>query len=62
MSAKQTEVFNQISATFSIVTTEKWESMITTWEANPKARNPYAETGCSKFVLSYFYISKLRLS
>ena len=53
MSVKQTEVFNQISATFSIVTTEKWESMITTWEANPKARNPYAETGCSKFVLSY---------
>ena len=58
MSMKQTEVFNQISATFSAMTTKKWEAMITTWEANLKAQNPYAEMGCSKFVLSYFFFSQ----
>ncbi|KDR65055.1 hypothetical protein GALMADRAFT_217693 [Galerina marginata CBS 339.88] len=43
MSAKQTGVFNQLSTTFPPATIKKWESVITTWEANPKARNPYAE-------------------
>ena len=55
MSAKQTEVFNQLSATFSTETIKKWESMITTWEANPKARNPYVETGCGKCLTSLFF-------
>jgi len=48
-------VFNQLSATFSAATIKKWESMITTWEANPKARNPYAETGCGKRLSSHFF-------
>ncbi|KIJ90114.1 hypothetical protein K443DRAFT_126586, partial [Laccaria amethystina LaAM-08-1] len=43
MSAKHTDVFNQLSATFPPATVKKWESKITAWEANPKARNPYAE-------------------
>ena len=55
MNAKKTEVFNQLSAMFSTMTIKKWESMITTWETNPKARNPYTETGCSKCLLSHFF-------
>ena len=55
MSTKQTEVFNQLSATFSTETIKKWESMITTWEANLKAQNPYVETGCSKCLTSLFF-------
>ena len=48
LSAKQTEVFNQFSAIFSPVTIKKWESMITAWEANPKAPNPYEESESGK--------------
>ena len=55
MNAKQTEVFNQVSATFSAATIKKWESIITTWEANLKAQNPYAETGCGKHLSSHFF-------
>jgi hypothetical protein len=43
MSAKQTDVFNKLSATFLPETIEKWEKMVTTWNANPKAPNPYRE-------------------
>ena len=43
MSAKQTEVFNQFSATFSPTVIKKWESKVLAWEENPKAPNPYAE-------------------
>ena len=43
MSAKQTDVFNQLSATFSPAIIKKWESKVIAWEANPKAKNPYAE-------------------
>jgi hypothetical protein len=48
LSAKQTEVFNQFSATFSPATIKKWELMITAWEANPKAPNPYEEPESGK--------------
>ena len=48
LSAKQTEVFNQFSATFSPATIKRWELMITTWEANPKAPNPYEEPESGK--------------
>jgi hypothetical protein len=43
MSAKQTENFNQLSATFSPGIIKKWEAVVTKWEANPRAPNPYAE-------------------
>jgi hypothetical protein len=43
MSAIQTDVFNQLSATFSANTIKKWEKMVVTWNANPKAPNPYKE-------------------
>ena len=48
MTTKQTETFNQLSTTFSPDVVEKWELMVTTWNANPKAQNPYAEPKCSK--------------
>lgn len=43
MSAKQTEVFDQLSTTFSPAVIKKWELKVIAWEANPKAPNPYAE-------------------
>ena len=43
MRAKQTEVFNQMSATFSPDVIEKWEAMVVAWNRNPKAPNPYEE-------------------
>ena len=43
MSAKQTEIFNQLSAMFSPEIIKKWEAMVTKWEANPQAPNPYTE-------------------
>jgi hypothetical protein len=43
MSAKQTNIFNQLSATFSPETVKKWEAMVTAWNANPKNLNPYQE-------------------
>lgn len=46
MSAKQTEIFNQLSATFSPEIIKKWEAMVTKWEANPQAPNPYTEPEC----------------
>jgi hypothetical protein len=48
MSAKQTEVFNQLSATFSPETIKKWEAMVVAWEANPQAPNPYEEPESGK--------------
>jgi hypothetical protein len=43
MSTKQTDIFNQLSATFSPETVKKWEAMVTAWNANPKKPNPYQE-------------------
>jgi hypothetical protein len=43
MSAKHTDIFNKLSATFLLQTIQKWEEMVTTWNANPKAPNPYWE-------------------
>ena len=48
LSAKQTDIFNQFSSTFSPAMIKKWESMVTAWEANPKAPNPYEESENSK--------------
>jgi len=61
MSAKHTDVFNQLSATFLPTTVKKWESKITAWEANPKAWNPYAELEGGKSFCCYFFILLLRL-
>ena len=49
MSTKQTENFQQLSATFPPETVSKWERMVARWDANPKAPNPYAEPKSSKF-------------
>jgi hypothetical protein len=43
MSAKQTEVFNQLSATFTPETVTGWEAMVARWNKNQKAPNPYVE-------------------
>ena len=48
MSAIQIDVFNQLSATFSVDIVKKWEKMVVTWNANPKAPNPYKEPKSSK--------------
>jgi hypothetical protein len=48
MSAVQTDVFIQLSATFSGETIRKWEDMIFAWNANSKAPNPYQEPICGK--------------
>jgi len=61
MSAKHTDIFNQLSATFLPATVKKWESKITAWEANPKARNPYVELEGGKSFCCYFFILLLRL-
>jgi Kyakuja-Dileera-Zisupton transposase len=44
MAKKQSEVFKQLSATFSPETVANWEAMVVAWNANPKAPNPYAES------------------
>ena len=44
MSEIQTNVFNQLSATFAPETIRGWESMVDAWNRNPKkAPNPYRE-------------------
>ena len=43
MSAKQTDIFNQLSATFSSETINKWETLVENWNADSKAPNPYQE-------------------
>ena len=43
MSTKQTDIFNQLSTTFSPETVKKWEDMVTVWNANPKMPNPNQE-------------------
>ena len=48
MSAIQIDVFNQLSATFSADIVKKWEMMVVTWNANPKAPNPYKEPKSSE--------------
>jgi len=60
MSAKQTDIFNQLSVTFPPATVKKWESKITAWEANPKAHNPCAEPEGGKSYCCYFVMSSLR--
>lgn len=51
MSTKQTDIFNQLSGTFTPAVIQKWESIIVTWEANRKAPNPYAEQESGKYIL-----------
>jgi hypothetical protein len=43
MSAKQNDIFSQLSATFSSETISKWEALVANWNADPKAPNPYQE-------------------
>jgi hypothetical protein len=52
MSAKQKQIFDQLSATFSPEIVNKWEAMVAKWNANPKAPNPYQEPGSRKSYLS----------
>ena len=35
------DVFNQILAMFAPETVRKWETMVTAWNGNPRAPNPY---------------------
>ncbi|KAH7904426.1 hypothetical protein BJ138DRAFT_1106840 [Hygrophoropsis aurantiaca] len=43
MEAKHQDLFEKLSATFPPALVTKWEESVTTWEANPKAPNPYEE-------------------
>ena len=43
MSIHQAEVFDRFSATFSPAAIKKWEAMVTAWNANANAPNPYQE-------------------
>jgi hypothetical protein len=49
MQEKQTDIFNQLSATFNPETIAKWETMVATWNSDSKAPNPYHEPGCSVY-------------
>ena len=62
MSVKQTDIFNQLSASFVPATVLKWEQMISTWNANAKAPNPYAEPKGGKLPLMLFIFNVLILS
>jgi hypothetical protein len=53
MSERQTDLFTQFSATFSAETVNKWEKMVTAWDANSKAPNPYQEPENGMF---YIYV------
>lgn len=62
MSAKHTAVFNKLSATFSPETVKKWEEMVTAWNANHKAPNPYRELECGMlfpFRLSFILLANI---
>lgn len=48
MGEKQTEIFQQLSATFSSETVANWEAMVAAWNVNPKVKNPYTEPKNSK--------------
>ena len=52
MSAKQKQIFDQLSATFAPEIVNKWETMVAEWNANPKAPNPYQEPKSRKYHLS----------
>jgi len=52
MSAKQTKIFDQLSATFSPEIIDKWEAMVANWNTDPKAPNPYREPESRKSPLS----------
>jgi len=44
MSGIQTDIFNQLSATFTPETIRRWEEMVVAWNKDPKkAPNPYRE-------------------
>ena len=43
MSTRQTEVFKQLSATFTPETVAGWEAMVARWNKNQTAPNLYAE-------------------
>ena len=52
MSAKQINIFSQLSATFSSETINKWEALVTNWNTHSKAPNPYQEPTNSMWRLS----------
>lgn len=52
MSAKQKQIFDQLSAMFAPEIVNKWEMMVAEWNANPKAPNPYQEPKSCKYHLS----------
>lgn len=53
MSMKHADVFNKLSATFSPETVAKWEEMVTRWNADPKAPNPYRESQGGMWILTH---------
>jgi hypothetical protein len=53
MSAVQTDIFNQFSATFTPETVTKWEAMVAAWNKNPRAPNPYKEPPSGKYLFRW---------
>jgi hypothetical protein len=46
MSVLQSDIFDQLSATFPPQTIQKWENMLLRWKSYPNAPNPYKEPRC----------------
>ena len=59
MSAIQTDVFDQLSATFPADIIKKWDRMVIAWNDNPKAPNPYKEPKNSENVSFYVQVPSL---
>jgi hypothetical protein len=62
MTEKQTDIFNQLSATFTSDTITRWEAMVVEWNNDPKnSPNPYREPASGNYlaldVLFYLLIS-----
>ena len=52
MSAKQSDIFSQLSATFPSETIKKWEALVANWNGDSAAPNPYQEPTNSMWRLS----------
>lgn len=49
MRTKQRDAFDKFNATFTEETVEKWDKMVSAWDADIKAPNPYNEPAAGKF-------------
>lgn len=50
MSANQRAAFNKFNETFTEETVEKWDKMVSTWDADIQAPNPYEEPAAGMLI------------